>query len=171
MTFFFNGGSETQFPGEDRVLVPSPKVATYDLQPEMSAYEVCDKCVERIESGAYDVIILNFANCDMVGHTGVFDAAVKAVETVDECVGEVVDATMKMGGIAMITADHGNAETHDPGGWQPHDRPHHQSGALHPLRRRYGAAQGRLADIAPTILDVMGLAVPEEMDGQTLIVK
>ena len=111
VTFFFNGGVETQFPGEDRVLVPSPKVATYDLQPEMSAYEVCDKCVERIESGAYDVIILNFANCDMVGHTGVFDAAVKAVETVDECVGKVVDATMKMGGIAMITADHGNAET------------------------------------------------------------
>ena len=99
VTFFFNGGVETQFPGEDRVLVPSPKVATYDLQPEMSADEVADKCVERIESGAYDVIILNFANCDMVGHTGVFDAAVRAVETVDTCVGRVVDATMKMGGI------------------------------------------------------------------------
>ena len=110
VTFFFNGGSETVFPGEDRVLVPSPKVATYDLQPEMSAPEVCEKCVERIESGNYDVIILNFANCDMVGHTGVFDAAVKAVETVDTCVGKVVDATLKMGGIAMITADHGNAE-------------------------------------------------------------
>ena len=109
VTFFFNGGSETVFPGEDRVLVPSPKVATYDLQPEMSAPEVCSQCVERIESGAYDVIILNFANCDMVGHTGVFDAAVKAVETVDACVGRVVDATLKMGGIAMITADHGNA--------------------------------------------------------------
>ena len=102
VTFFFNGGSETVFPGEDRVLVPSPKVATYDLQPEMSAPEVCEKCVERIESGAYDVIILNFANCDMVGHTGIFDAAVKAVETVDTCVGKVVDATLKMGGIAMI---------------------------------------------------------------------
>ena len=110
VTFFFNGGSETVFPGEDRVLVPSPKVATYDLQPEMSAVEVADKCVERIESGAYDVIILNFANCDMVGHTGVYEAAVKAVETVDTCVGRVVDATLKMGGIAMITADHGNAE-------------------------------------------------------------
>ena len=110
VTFFFNGGSETVFPGEDRVLVPSPKVDTYDLQPEMSAVDVCNKCVERIESGAYDVIILNFANCDMVGHTGVFDAAVKAVETVDMCVGRVVDATLKMGGIAMITADHGNAE-------------------------------------------------------------
>ena len=110
VTFFFNGGVEKQYPGEDRVLVASPKVATYDLQPEMSAYEVCDKCVERIRSGAYDVIILNFANCDMVGHTGVLEAAVKAVETVDECVGRVVDATLEMGGIAMITADHGNAE-------------------------------------------------------------
>ena len=171
VTFFFNGGVETQFPGEDRVLVPSPKVATYDLQPEMSAYEVCDKCVERIESGAYDVIILNFANCDMVGHTGVFDAAVKAVETVDECVGRVVDATMKMGGIAMITADHGNAETmtqEDGSPMTAHTTdlvPFILCGAGSELR------QGRLADIAPTILDVMGLAVPEEMDGQTLIVK
>ena len=171
VTFFFNGGVETQFPGEDRVLVPSPKVATYDLQPEMSAYEVCDKCVERIESGAYDVIILNFANCDMVGHTGVFDAAVKAVETVDECVGRVVDATMKMGGIAMITADHGNAETmtQEDGSPMTSDTtdllPFILFGSGSELR------QGRLADIAPTILDVMGLAVPEEMDGQTLIVK
>ena len=171
VTFFFNGGVETQYPGEDRVLVPSPKVATYDLQPEMSAYEVCDKCVERIESGAYDVIILNFANCDMVGHTGVFDAAVKAVETVDECVGKVVDATMKMGGIAMITADHGNAETmtqEDGSPMTAHTTdlvPFILCGAGSELR------QGRLADIAPTILDVMGLAVPEEMDGQTLIVK
>ena len=110
VTFFFNGGVETQYPGEDRVLVASPKVATYDLQPEMSACEVCDKCVERIRSGAYDVVILNFANCDMVGHTGVLEAAVKAVETVDACVGRVVDAALEMGGIAMITADHGNAE-------------------------------------------------------------
>ena len=171
VTFFFNGGVETQFPGEDRVLVPSPKVATYDLQPEMSAYEVCDKCVERIESGAYDVIILNFANCDMVGHTGVFDAAVKAVETVDECVGKVVDATMKMGGIAMITADHGNAEVMTQPDGSPmtahttNPVPFILCGAGTELRR------GRLADIAPTILDVMGLAVPEEMDGRTLIVK
>ena len=171
VTFFFNGGTETVFPGEDRVLVPSPKVATYDLQPEMSAVEVTDKCVERIESGAYDVIILNFANCDMVGHTGVFDAAVKAVETVDECVGKVVDATMKMGGIAMITADHGNAETmtqEDGSPMTAHTTdlvPFILCGAGSELR------QGRLADIAPTILDVMGLAAPEEMDGQTLIVK
>ena len=172
VTFFFNGGSETVFPGEDRVLVPSPKVATYDLQPEMSAYEVCDKCVERIESGAYDVIILNFANCDMVGHTGVFDAAVKAVETVDECVGRVVDTTLKMGGIAMITADHGNAEQMEEADGSPmtahttNPVPFILCGAGTELR-----SGGRLADIAPTILDVMGLACPEEMDGKTLIVK
>ena len=172
VTFFFNGGSETVFPGEDRVLVPSPKVATYDLQPEMSALEVCDKCVERIESGAYDVVILNFANCDMVGHTGVFDAAVKAVETVDECVGRVVDATLKMGGIAMITADHGNAEQMvEPDGspMTAHTTnlvPFILCGAGSELR-----TDGRLADIAPTILDVMGLACPPEMDGKTLIVK
>ena len=171
VTFFFNGGVETQYPGEDRVLVPSPKVATYDLQPEMSADEVADKCVERIESGAYDVIILNFANCDMVGHTGVFDAAVRAVETVDTCVGRVVDATMKMGGIAMITADHGNAEVMTQPDGSPmtahttNPVPFILCGAGTELRK------GRLADIAPTILDVMGLAVPEEMDGQTLIVK
>ena len=172
VTFFFNGGTETVFPGEDRVLVPSPKVATYDLQPEMSAVEVTDKCVERIESGAYDVIILNFANCDMVGHTGVFDAAVKAVETVDTCVGRVVDATLKMGGIAMITADHGNAEQMEEPDGSPmtahttNPVPFILCGAGTELR-----SDGRLADIAPTILDVMGLACPPEMDGKTLIIK
>ena len=171
VTFFFNGGVETQYPGEDRVLVPSPKVATYDLQPEMSAFEVCDKCVERIESGAYDVIILNFANCDMVGHTGVLQAAVKAVETVDTCVGRVVEATLKMGGIAMVTADHGNAEVMlqpDGSPMTAHTTnlvPFILCGAGNELR------PGRLADIAPTILDVMGLATPQEMDGKTLIVK
>ena len=171
VTFFFNGGVETQFPGEDRVLVPSPKVATYDLQPEMSAYEVCDKCVERIESGAYDVIILNFANCDMVGHTGVLEAAIKAVETVDTCVGKVVDATLKMGGIAMVTADHGNAEDMKQPDGSPMTAhttdlvPFILCGAGTELR------PGRLADIAPTILDVMGLEQPAEMDGKTLIVK
>ena len=172
VTFFFNGGSETVFPGEDRVLVPSPKVATYDKQPEMSAAEVTDKCVERIESGAYDVIILNFANCDMVGHTGVYDAAVKAVETVDSCVGRVVDATLKMGGIAMITADHGNAEQMAEPDGSPmtahttNPVPFILCGAGTELR-----PNGRLADIAPTMLDVMGLACPEDMDGKTLIVK
>ena len=171
VTFFFNGGVEKQYPGEDRVLVPSPKVATYDLQPEMSAYEVCDKCIERINSGAYDVIILNFANCDMVGHTGVLQAAVKAVETVDTCVGRVVEATLKMGGIAMVTADHGNAEVMlqpDGSPMTAHTTnlvPFILCGAGNELR------PGRLADIAPTILDVMGLATPQEMDGKTLIVK
>ena len=171
VTFFFNGGVETQYPGEDRVMVASPKVATYDLQPEMSAFEVCNKCVERIESGAYDVIILNFANCDMVGHTGVLEAAVKAVETVDTCVGRVVDATLKMGGIAMVTADHGNAEDMKQPDGSPMTAhttnlvPFILCGAGTELRT------GRLADIAPTILDVMGLACPEEMDGKTLIVK
>ena len=171
VTFFFNGGVEKQYPGEDRVLVPSPKVATYDLQPEMSAREVCDKCVERINSGAYDVIILNFANCDMVGHTGVLQAAVKAVETVDECVGRVVEATLKMGGIAMVTADHGNAEVM----LQPDGSPMtaHTTNLVPFILCGAGTQlrPGRLADIAPTILDVMGLAAPQEMDGQTLIVK
>ena len=138
---------------------------------EMSAYEVADECAERIKSGKYDVIILNFANCDMVGHTGVFEAAVKAVETVDTCVGRVVDATLKMGGIAMITADHGNAEQMaEPDGspMTAHTTnvvPFILCGAGTELRK------GRLADIAPTILDVMGLANPEEMDGTSLIVK
>jgi 2,3-bisphosphoglycerate-independent phosphoglycerate mutase len=172
VTFFFNGGVERQYEGEDRVLVPSPKVATYDLQPEMSAWEVTEKCVERILSGEYDVVILNFANCDMVGHTGVFDAAVKAVETVDTCVGKVVEATMQMGGIAMVTADHGNAEQMlQEDGKSPmtahttNPVPFILCGAGTVLRR------GRLADIAPTILDVLGLELPPEMDGKTLIVK
>ena len=171
VTFFFNGGVETQYPGEDRVLVASPKVATYDLQPEMSACEVCDKCVERVRSGAYDVVILNFANCDMVGHTGVLEAAVKAVETVDACVGRVVDAALEMGGIAMVTADHGNAEQMvqpDGSPMTAHTTnrvPFILCGAGTELR------EGRLADIAPTILDVMGLACPPEMDGKTLIVR
>ena len=169
VTFFFNGGVEKQYPGEDRVLVASPKVATYDLQPEMSAREVCDKCVERIQSGAYDVIILNFANCDMVGHTGVLEAAVKAVETVDECVGRVVDATLEMGGIAMITADHGNAEQMVQADGSPmtahttNPVPFILCGAGTELR------PGRLADICPTMLKVMGLPQPAEMTGECLI--
>ena len=170
VAFFFNGGVEKQYPGEDRVLVPSPKVATYDLQPEMSAYEVCDKCVERINSGAYDVVILNFANCDMVGHTGVFEAAVKAVEAVDTGVGKVVEATSRMGGVSLITADHGNAERMlDADGTTPYTAhttnlvPFYIVGADVKLR------DGRLADIAPTMLDLMGLEKPAEMDGETLI--
>ena len=169
VTFFFNGGVEQTFPGEDRCLIASPKVATYDLQPEMSAYEVAAEAVKRIESGAYDVIILNFANSDMVGHTGVYEAASKAVATVDECVGKVVEATSKMGGVSLITADHGNAEqmidtTGEP--FTAHTTnlvPFYIVGASVNLR------DGRLADIAPTMLDLMGLEKPAEMDGETLI--
>ena len=172
VTFFFNGGVEKQYPGEDRVLVPSPKVATDDLQPEMSACEGCGKCVERIESGGYDVIILNFANCDMVGHTGVFDAAVKAVETVDTCVGRVVEATRRQGGIVMVTADHGNAEVMKEPDGSPmtahttNPVPFILVGAGSELR-----SGGCLADIAPTILDGLGRNQPEGMTGKTLIVK
>ena len=170
VTFFFNGGVEQVFPGEDRCLIPSPKVATYDLQPEMSAYQVTEEAVKRIESGAYDVIILNFANCDMVGHTGVYEAACKAVSTVDECVNRVVEATSKMGGVSLITADHGNADRMlEDDGVTPYTAhttnlvPFYIVGADVKLR------DGRLADIAPTMLDLMGLDQPEEMDGKTLI--
>ena len=169
VTFFFNGGVEQVFPGEDRCLIPSPKVATYDLQPEMSAYQVTEEAVKRIESGAYDVIILNFANCDMVGHTGVYEAACKAVSTVDECVNRVVEATSKMGGVSLITADHGNAERMIDDDGEPFTAhttnpvPFYIVGASAQLR------DGRLADIAPTMLDLMGLEKPAEMDGNTLI--
>ena len=170
VTFFFNGGVETVFPGEDRVLIASPKVATYDLQPEMSAYQVKEEAVKRIESGAYDVIILNFANCDMVGHTGVYEAACRAVTAVDECVGRVVEATSRMGGVSLITADHGNAERMADEDGEPFTAhttnlvPFYIVGASVRLR------DGRLADIAPTMLDLMGLEKPKEMDGETLIV-
>jgi 2,3-bisphosphoglycerate-independent phosphoglycerate mutase len=172
VTFFFNGGEEKVFPGEDRALIPSPKVATYDLQPEMSAFEVAEEAVARIKSGQYDVIVLNFANCDMVGHTGVFEAAVKAVETVDACVGQVVEATGDMGGISVLTADHGNAEQMlQADGVSPMTAhttnlvPFAICGARVQLRN------GRLSDIAPTLLDLMGLQKPPEMDGESLIVK
>lgn len=174
VTFFFNGGEERVFPGEDRILIPSPpaeEVPTFDLKPEMSAYEVTDAVIKCIDEEKYDVIILNFANCDMVGHTGVLEAAVKAVETVDTCVGRVVEATLKMGGIAMITADHGNAEVMRQPDGSPmtahttNPVPFILCGAGTELRT------GRLADIAPTILDVMGLACPPEMDGKSLIVR
>ena len=173
VTFFFNGGVEDPYPGEDRVLVASPKVATYDLQPEMSAYEVASKCVERIESGKYDVIILNFANCDMVGHTGVFDAAVKAVEAVDKCVGEVTDAVLNAGGVVFLTADHGNAEKmKNPDGspFTAHTTnvvPFAVIGAGD-VKLREG---GCLADIAPTMLPYIGLPVPAEMTGKSIIVE
>ena len=152
-------------------LIPSPKVATYDLQPEMSEPEVTKEAVARIESGKYDVVILNFANCDMVGHTGVYDAAVKAVEAVDDGVNQVVNATLKMGGVAIITADHGNAEhmrNEDGTPFTAHTTnlvPCCVVGADVKLR------DGRLADLAPTMLDLMGLPKPAEMTGESLIVK
>ena len=172
VTFFFNGGQEAVFPGEDRALIASPKVATYDLQPEMSAYAVTDECVKRIESGAYDVVILNFANCDMVGHTGIIPAAVKAVETVDECVGRVVEATRKMGGVALITADHGNADKLlEDDGVTPFTAHTTNLVPLYIIGADVKLHDGKLADIAPTMLELMGLAKPADMDGKTLIEK
>ena len=170
VTFFFNGGVEKQYPGEDRILVKSPKVATYDLQPEMSEPEVTAKLVGAIRSGKYDMIILNYANCDMVGHTGVFDAAVKAVEAVDDGVGQVTKAIAEMGGVALITADHGNADKME----EPDGKPFtaHTTNPVpfcvvgYPCKLREG---GCLADIAPTMLQIMGLPQPKEMTGKSLI--
>ncbi len=171
VTFFFNGGVEKPYDGEDRALINSPKVATYDLKPEMSAYEVTDEVVKRIDGGEYDVIILNFANCDMVGHTGVFDAAVKAVEAVDECLGRVIDAIERQGGVALVTADHGNADQmidYETG--EPFTA--HTTNVV-PLiligRDDLKIRSGRLADLTPTMLDLMGLEKPAEMTGESLI--
>ncbi len=176
VTFFFNGGVEEPNPGEDRILVPSPKeVPTYDLKPEMSAPKVCDKLVEAIESGKYDVIIINFANPDMVGHTGVESAAIKAIETVDSCVGRTVDAIKAAGGILFICADHGNAEmmvdyaTGEP--WTAHTTnqvPFILVNADPSFKLREG---GRLADIVPTLIELMGMEQPAEMTGKSLLIK
>ena len=170
VTFFFNGGVEKQYPGEDRILVKSPAVATYDLQPEMSAYEVTDKMVEAVKSGKYDALILNYANCDMVGHTGVFEAAVKAVEAVDTCVGRVVEAVKEMGGCVLLTADHGNADRMVDTDGSPFTA--HTTNPVpfcvinHPCQLREG---GRLADIAPTMLKILDLPQPAEMTGESII--
>ena len=170
VTFFFNGGVEKQYPGEDRILVKSPAVATYDLQPEMSAYEVTDKMVEAVKSGKYDALILNYANCDMVGHTGVFEAAVKAVEAVDTCVGRVVKAVKEMGGCVLLTADHGNADKMVDEDGEPFTA--HTTNPVpfcvinHPCQLREG---GRLADIAPTMLKILNLEQPAEMTGESII--
>ncbi len=170
VTFFFNGGREVMFDNEDRILVNSPKVLTYDLQPEMSANEVCDKVCEAIEKGIYDVVILNFANCDMVGHTGIMEAAVKAVETVDTCVGRVMDSTLKMGGVMLLTADHGNADRMvdtDGSPFTAHTTnpvPFAVIGKDCTLRKG-----GKLCDISPTIIKLLGLNKPEEMTGASII--
>ena len=177
VTFFFNGGEEEPNPGEDRILIPSPKeVATYDQKPEMSAYQVTEKVIECIKSGKYDVIIMNYANCDMVGHTGVEDAVIKAVEAVDVCVGKVVEAIKETGGSALITADHGNAEKLvDEETGEPFTAHTTNEVVLivadEKLRRSSLRIGGRLADIAPTLLDMMKLPKPDEMTGESLIVK
>ncbi len=172
VTFFFNGGIETAFPGEDRILVPSPDVATYDLKPEMSAFEMTDKLCEAIRGGKYDAIICNYANPDMVGHTGNFDAAVKAIETIDECLGKVLSALKQVGGEALITADHGNAERmRDQSTGQAHTAHTHNVVPFLYVGRPALADenQGSLADVAPTMLYLMGLEIPSNMSGHPLI--
>jgi 2,3-bisphosphoglycerate-independent phosphoglycerate mutase len=173
VTYFFNGGEEIPFPLEDRCLIPSPReVSTYDLQPEMSAIAVTEKLLRRIDSGIYDLIVLNFANMDMVGHTGVLEAAVKACETVDRCLEKIVSRIKSLGGAALITADHGNSEKMLAENGGPHT-----AHTMHPVpfvlmddsRRQARLRQGRLADIAPTVLDIMGVKQPDEMTGMSLI--
>ena len=175
VTFFFNGGVEEPNPGEDRILVNSPKVATYDLQPEMSAYEVCDRLCEAIRSGKYDVIIINFANPDMVGHTGVEEAAIKAIEAVDVCMGRAIEALKEVDGQMFLTADHGNAEymvdekTGEP--WTAHTTnpvPFILVNTDPTWKLREG---GRLCDIVPTMIDMMGMEKPAEMTGESLLIR
>lgn len=173
VTYFFNGGREVVFPNEDRVLVPSPKVATYDLQPEMSADAVTDELLARLADGSpYALVVLNFANPDMVGHTGVLDATEKALQVVDRCIGRIVDRVRALGGITLITADHGNAEQmidEDGGPLTAHTlNPVHLI-LVDESRRSATLRDGIFADVAPTILGLMGLAVPAEMTGQSLL--
>ena len=179
VTFFFNGRVELPFPGEDRVLVPSPKVATYDLKPEMSAYEITDMLVERIRSGQYSFIVANYANGDMVGHSGRLDATIRACEVVDECVGRVVEAVLEQGGVLLITADHGNADMMvDPDTGGPHT--FHTTNPVpfilvapevSPLRHARLREGGRLCDLSLTVLDVMGIDAPEDMTCRSLIAR
>ena len=173
VTFFFNGGVEAPNPGEDRALIPSPKVATYDLKPEMSAYEVTEEAVKRINSGKYDMMILNFANPDMVGHTGVMEAAVKAVHTVDECAARVIDAILANGGRAILTADHGNCELMAEADGTPFTAHTTSPVPLILIDPAYKGATlregGRLSDVAPTMLKLMGLPQPSEMTGISLV--
>lgn len=176
VTFFFNGGVEKQNEGEERCLIPSPKVATYDLKPEMSAYEVTEELIKRIDSDAYDVIILNLANMDMVGHTGIMEAAIKAVEAVDDCVGKIIDRLLKKGGEAIIMADHGNAEKMID--YCTKEGRCHTAHTSNPVRFVYvteekgiSLSKGRLSDVSPTILEILGIDQPAEMTGHSLIIK
>jgi 2,3-bisphosphoglycerate-independent phosphoglycerate mutase len=175
VTFFFNAKLEAPVAGETRIVIPSPKVATYDLKPEMSAYEVKDKVIEELDSGKYDVVILNFANCDMVGHTGVIDSAVNAVKAVDDCVGQVVDKILALGGNAIITADHGNADKMLDENGEPFTAHTTNIVPLIVVGDKFKDAKlsdgGRLCDIAPTLLDMMNIAIPKEMTGKSLIIK
>jgi 2,3-bisphosphoglycerate-independent phosphoglycerate mutase len=172
VTYFLNGGQETPFRGEERILIPSPKVATYDMQPEMSAPELTDRAVEAIGSGKYDMIVLNYANPDMVGHTGDLAAAIKAVETVDTGLGRIAEAIKQRGGALVVTADHGNCELmKDPDTGGPHTS--HTTNPVPVLVMGAPAAasvqDGGLADVAPTILDLMGIPVPREMTGHSIL--
>ena len=174
VTFFFNGGVEKPNDNEDRELIASPKVATYDLQPEMSAVEVTEKAIEKLDTNKYDVMILNFANCDMVGHTGVFDAAVKAVKTVDVCVKKVIDKILSMGGCAVVTADHGNADKMQEADGSPFTAHTTNKVPFIVVGERFKGKKlrdgGILADVAPTLLDMMEVPVPAEMSGKSLII-
>jgi len=172
VTFFFNGGEETKYPGEDRILVPSPKVETYDMQPEMSAQEVTDKVVEAINSRKYDAIILNYANPDMVGHTGSLEATIKALETLDGCIERVVEAIENNDGVLIITADHGNSEQMiDYATGEPHTAHTTNLVPLVLIGKDAKLRPGKLADLTPTMLDIMGIEKPEEMTGESLIEK
>ncbi len=172
VTFFFNAKLEAQVEGETRIVIPSPKVATYDLQPEMSAYPVCERAISELDKGEYDVMILNFANCDMVGHTGIFDAAVKAVKTVDDCVNQVVNKILAMGGAVIVTADHGNADKMSENG-APFTAHTTNRVPFIVIGEQFKGRQlkegGVLADIAPTLLDMMGIEKPAEMTGESLL--
>ena len=172
VTFFFNGGEERQYPGEDRILVPSPKVETYDMKPEMSALQVTDKVVEAINSRKYDAIILNYANPDMVGHTGSLEATIKALETIDGCIARVVDAIDNNDGVLIITADHGNSEQMiDYATGEPHTAHTSNLVPLVLIGRDEKLKPGKLADLTPTMLDIMGIEKPKEMTGESLIEK
>lgn len=174
VTFFFNGGVEKANENEDRELIASPKVATYDMQPEMSAYEVAERAIEKLSTNEYDVMILNFANCDMVGHTGVFDAAVKAVQTVDDCLIKVIDKILELGGRAIVTADHGNADKMQEADGSPFTA--HTTNKVpfivvgDDCMDKKLRNDGILADVAPTLLDVMGVEIPAEMSGKSLLI-
>jgi 2,3-bisphosphoglycerate-independent phosphoglycerate mutase len=174
VTFFFNGGNEVPFPGEDRILIPSPReVATYDKKPEMSAPLVCDELLRQLDEDKYDFIVLNFANADMVGHTGILDAAVRAIETVDECVGKIVTKVLAKNGRVLITADHGNAESMVDENGTPHTA--HTTNPVpfilvDDARENVGLKPGILADIAPTVLELLGIPQPVEMTGKNLLI-